>query len=651
MPNWNQIPAEVLTEIFKLLDRACHDTLECQRGGFQRMLVCKHWCRIARMLLYKEVTMLSIKQHDTFLSCMSRSTTHTNQLVHSFKAFTEMTNVKLTNAKLEEDLGLILNVLPNLQRIEAVPQRASFFTRLLFEHHSLINRPAQLVEIPGFCKNCEQDARAYQYVVWFLKTTLQKMILPDWHIIHYNISTPLEEFKNLTSLELSVTSSSQMYDIGTIVTRCSNLSSLHVVRSNRYDPYEAQENKVIDPTRVQAIPRIVHLQIDGTLVTTSHSIMRLMMLLFPRLHSWFMDTNLGKYPYLEYEGLSKRIPVEIWVQFLNYLSKIRKFYGRNLVICSLPQVLKGISTSTGFCKNIKIRYNEPSFGQRPVLHISSPTAIDSYDDNLLETVVSYFPVNANFNLPHVSLIQQIGFQLEHLTVDLDQVSLHHVITYVESGRDKIMTGHFINHIFQHCPVLKTLVIAGVNLVYCDDGTMEAPASLKLLHFQNCKIYHVMNFLHDLSHRLPSRLELMIIDHCGFSLNECESTAHVDMPSTLFGCLFFSTRKQLDIMHWNLAIKVTRVSKPSVYYRLYDQHKLQTLSNEKEFKMCAKNGQTIAVEITCADIEKLLVRAYGIQILIFPKEQVEYEDGQDYINSSPEFQHVQTEASYLHSLIF
>ncbi|KAG2192497.1 hypothetical protein INT47_009696 [Mucor saturninus] len=125
MSNWSQLPTKILNEIFDILDASCLDTLQFHQRVSQWMLVRKNGCRIAQTLLYREVTILSIKQHDTFLTCMSHCSTGLNQLVQWFTAIP-----KINSVKFEEDLGLILNVLPNFQRLQGGPQMASFFTRL-----------------------------------------------------------------------------------------------------------------------------------------------------------------------------------------------------------------------------------------------------------------------------------------------------------------------------------------------------------------------------------------------------------------------------------------------------------------------------------------------------------------------------------------
>ncbi|KAI7888556.1 uncharacterized protein EV154DRAFT_604743 [Mucor mucedo] len=637
MSNWSQLPAELLIEIIEL----CYlDRLELQSGVSQQLLVCKNWYRIAQTLLYRDVTLLSIKQHDTFLTCMSRYSTGMNQLVHLFVAPSEITSVKL-----EEDLGLILNILPNLQHFHAKPQKGSFFARLLLELYSSSNRPTQLLEIPEFSVESEQDARTYQYAVWALKKTLKSMILPDWCIQPYRITTPLEDFKNLSHLKLRVSGLSQMSEIATIVSRCPNLTSLNIARNTGYNPFGEDQMKVIDTTHVQPVSHLVKLVIDTSVATASPYIMRLLMKLFPQLESWLMYTDRKTTPNHQYHDLSRMIPTEVWVQFLTYMDNINLFYGTGLVISSFDQVLREISSSTGFCKEIKVNYNKanPQSDNEgfPILDIHPKIVrdMDYYLYDIHETSVSYTPRERRIHLPHESLIEQIGFQLEHLTIDLNMVFSRPVAPNHMAGYGKKRFGYFINHIFMHCPVLEALVITGADLVFCDDGDKEGPPSLKFLHFQFCNIIHRWNFLSKLSRRLPSRLEWMAIDECGFPKRSDELAPHVEMPFTVFGCLFLS-RKKLPVKKYSrMVIKITKVSQKPLYYCLYDQHKLESLSGQEEFEVCLKDKETYAMQITCSDIEKLLIRAFGFRILIFPKEKVEYMDGQNYINSSPVFQHV------------
>ncbi|KAG2197624.1 hypothetical protein INT47_006687 [Mucor saturninus] len=638
MSNWSHLPTELLIEIIEL---AYHDKLELQRGVSRLMLVCKNWCRITQTLLYKEVSMLSIKQHDTFLTCMSRYSTGMNQLVRSFKVYSEITNVKL-----EEDLGLILNALPNLRILLAKPQKGSFFARLLLELYSYPNRPTQLIMIPGFSSELEQDARAYQYAVWALMKTLAHMVLPDWCILPHRIITPLEEFRNLVSLGLRVSSLSQMSEIATIVPRCPNLTGLQISRNTGYNPFEEDQIKVIDTTCVQPVSHLVELVIDTGVVTTSHYIMRLLMKLFPQLESWLMYTDRKTAPNYQYDALSWKIPTEVWVEFLTYVDNINVFYGPRLVISSLHQVLRKISISTKFCKEIMVKYERfspQSDNQgRPILDIH-PLIIHDMDHvyGIYETIVWYTPSEYRIHLPHESLIEQIGFQLEHLSVNLSMVSERRIAPPAMEGHGKKRFGHFINHVFMHCPVLRALVITGANLVFCDDGDKEGPRSLKLLHLQNCKIFHRRDFLSDLSRRLPFRLEFMVIDHCNFNVRANELALHVEMPFTVMGCLFYSRKKQQVINYSRMVIKITKTSQKPLYYRLYDKHKLESLSSQEEFEGCVRDNQTSAIQITCSNIEKLLIRAFGFKILIFPKEKVEYVDGQDYIKSSSELKYVQT----------
>ncbi|KAI7888542.1 uncharacterized protein EV154DRAFT_517332 [Mucor mucedo] len=640
MSNWSQLPTEILSKIFGILDASCLDTLQLQEGVSQWMLVCKNWCRIAQTLLYEDITVLSIKQHDTFLTCMSHCSTGLNQLVRCFMAIPEITSVKL-----EEDLGLILNALPNLRYLQGGPQKASFFTRLLFELYTFPNRPVQLLKIPGFSPESEQDARSYQYAVLTLKKTLTSMFLPDYCIQPYRITTPLEDFKNLSQLEVCVSSLSQMYDMGTIASRCPNLNSLSISRHARYNPSGEDQIKAIDTTCVQSVYHVVSLRIDASLATASHNIMCILMKLFPQLESLYMYFNPVAPTYGEYERQIQMIPAELWVQFLTYADKIREFYGRGMYMDCLNQVLTETSYNTGLCKEIKVRYSQGNpvnnYGWLPVLNIHSLTMhnVAQHEYVMIGTIVSYTTSGISVHLPHAALIEKIGFQLEHLTMTLNRAFGHGAPFGRITDYDKKPFGHFINHIFTHCPVLRALVITGAELLYSDDGDKEAPPSLKFLHLQNCIIYHQMDFLLNLSRRLPSRLEFMAIDECIFFKRSDDLTPHVEMPFTVIGCLFYSKKKLPVSKYSRLVIKITKVSQKPLYYCLYDQHKLQSLSGQEEFEVCAKDEETHAIQITCANVEKLLIRVLGSPVLIFPKEKVEYMNGQHYINSTSEFWNV------------
>ncbi|KAI7888558.1 uncharacterized protein EV154DRAFT_604745 [Mucor mucedo] len=633
MSNWSQLPTELLIKIFELLESSFFEAHESQREISQQMLVCKNWCRIAKMLLYKDVTMLSIKQHDAFLTCMSHYSTGMNQLVLSFKACSE-----ITNSKLEKDLGLILSALPNLQQLDAKPQKGSFFTRLLLELYSSTDRPTQLVTIPTFTTESEQYATSYQYAAWALKKTLKYMVLPDWCIKPYSISTPLEEFKNLTDLELRISSLSQMNEIGTIASRCTNLISLNLACKTRTNQITEDQSKAIDTTCVQPVLHILILRINASVVTASPESMRILMRLFPQVKKWEMYESSHR----AIKDQSMEIPTELWVQFLVFLNKITLVYCPCLYISSLDQVLKELSNNTGLCKEIKVKYNHGHThnSRGDILRILPFHGIGAHDDDRHDTIVSYVPSESDA-LPHESLIEKIGFQLEHLTMNLNKVFKRGAISNARESNVLGPFGYFINHIFKHCPVLKSLVITEADLLHCNHIDLKAPPSFKLLHLRNCKFFHGVDFLSDLSHRLPSRMEFMVIDQCIFVLRKNELMPHIEMPFTVFGCLFYSKKKLPEHKYSSMVIKITKVSQKPLYYRLYDKQKLETLSTKEEFELCAEYEQTTGLEITCSDIEKLLIRAYGFRILIFPKEQVEYMDGQNYINSSFEFRHVET----------
>ncbi|KAG2202574.1 hypothetical protein INT47_012568 [Mucor saturninus] len=634
MSNWNQVPTELLIKIFDLLESSFLETHEIQREISQQMLVCKNWCRIAKTLLYKDVTMLSIKQHDAFLTCMSHYSTGMNQLVHSFKACSE-----ITNSKLEKDLGLILSAMPNLQRLEAKPQKGCFFTKLLLELYSSSDRPTQLVTIPIFTTESEQDVTSYQYAVWALKKTLKYMVLPDWCIKPYSLFTPLEEFKNLTDLELRISSLYQMNEIGIIASRCTNLISLDIACRARTNQITEDQSKAINTTCVQPVPHIRMLRINASVATASPDSMRILMRLFPQVKKWEMYEGSHR----AIKEQSMEIPMELWVQFLVFLNKITLVHCPCLYISSLDQVMKEISNTTGLCKEIKLKYNYSPFhdNRGDILRILPFYGIGTHDDDRQDTIVSYVPSESNAHLPHESLIEKIGFQLEHLIMNLNRVFKRGAVRDARESNVLGPFGNFINHIFIHCPVLKSLVITGADLLHCNDNDLEAPQSFKLLHLQNCRFFQGVDFLSDLSHRLPSRMEFMAIDQCMFILRKKELMLHIEMPFTVFGCLFYSKKKLPEHKYSSMVVKITKILKEPLYYRLYDKQKLETLSTQEEFELWAKDEQTTGIEITCSGIEKLLIRAYGFRILIFPKEQVEYMDGQNYINSSSEFRHVQT----------
>ncbi|KAG2202579.1 hypothetical protein INT47_012573 [Mucor saturninus] len=644
MSNWGQLPTKVLTEIFKLLKLTHLDKLEFPQRVSQQMLVCKNWCRIAKTFLYKDVTMLSVKQQDTFLRCMTRDSTGMNQLVHSFKAFDEN-----TNSKLEEDLGLILNALPNLQQLHARPKKGRFFARLLLELYSSSDRPIQLARIPDYYTEMEDDVKMYQYAIWALKKTLRRMVLPDWCVQPYHITTPLEEFKNLTHLELRVFHVSQLFQMAVIIfPQCPNLTHLHIARDAKLQPIkdEQQITAMIDLGHFQPAFHIAMLKIDTSVVTFSPYSMYMLMVLFPKLDSWLMYTNMNNKDYYQYDPISRKIPIEAWVQFLTYVNKIKSFHGLHLAISSLHQVLKEISSSTGFCKEISVKYDEwrlASDNQNdPILDIL-PSGIHDMDRTCdykkHGTIISYFQNNDISELPHVSLIEQIGFQLERLTLDLGTISDHLMLFHILSDYDKKSLGRFINLIFKHCPVLRALVIRRVFLVLCDDNDIEAPLSFKFLHLQECVIYQRTNFLVDLSRRLPFRLEWMAIERCDFT-KEANAWPHVNMPFTMLGCLFISREYWSMSKYARMVIKIAKASQKPLYFCLNDKHKLESLSGQEAFEIYAKNETSYVIQITCADIEKLLIRVFGSPVLIFPKEKVEYIDGQHYINSTTEFRHVQ-----------
>ncbi|KAI7888541.1 uncharacterized protein EV154DRAFT_307141 [Mucor mucedo] len=644
MSNWSQLPTEVLTEIFKLLKFTLVDKLERSRIFSQQMLVCKHWCRIGKTFLYKDVTMLSVKQQDTFLRCMTLYSTGMNQLVHSFKAFDESPYLKT-----EEDLGLILNALPNLQEFYAIRQKGRFFAKLLLELYSSSDRPTQLARIPDYYIELEDDVKIYQYAILALKKTLRYMMLPDWCVTPYRITTPLEDFKNLTYLELRLYHISQLVEIATIPSRCPTLTHLHIARDAKLQPMEGEQpiTAMIDMGSIQPAFHIAMLKIDASVVTFSQYSMYMLMVLFPKLDSWFMYTKKDKRGFYQYDPISRKIPIEAWVEFLTYVDKIKSFYGLHLAISSLNQVLKEISSSTGFCKEISVRYNTGRLASDnqndPIINIL-PSGIHNMhgtcDYEKHGTTVIYVQNNYISELPHVSLIEQIGFQLERLTLDLSSLFNHLISLHTRSVNDKKSMGRFINLIFKHCPVLRALVIRGSFLVFCDDNDIEAPlTSFKFLHLQQCLVLNRTTFMWDLSRRLPFRLEWMVIEQCNFS-NQRNDLPHLNMPFTVLGCLFISRQHQTISNHLRMVIKITKASQNPLYYCLNDRRKLEKLSGQEAFEIYAKNEESSALQITCVDIEKLLIRAFGFSVLIFPKEEVEYMDGQDYINSTSEFRHIQ-----------
>ena len=230
MPNWRELPAEILEKIFNY---AKQDWRYEPSWLTQYQLACKSWSQTARECLYGEITFDSVAIIETFIKCMqnshlgwfTRTITFYDNKINSCRDNPE-DHVYISWAVSSHNLFELAKACPNVDRVKGkLAGRDQWLALGTITTTCWQN----IKELPYPTRTDSEDDYELPYYINIAvacRHTLTHLYWPRYPTYAAALAPQLPTFSNLTHLTVNEVSSSVLMDYDDIIQCCPNLTTL-----------------------------------------------------------------------------------------------------------------------------------------------------------------------------------------------------------------------------------------------------------------------------------------------------------------------------------------------------------------------------------------------------------------------------------------
>ncbi|ORE00899.1 hypothetical protein BCV72DRAFT_184551, partial [Rhizopus microsporus var. microsporus] len=222
MPGFNEIPSEILQQIFAYVQTSAKYK---KSWMVQYQLVCKRWSQVAKTCLYSLVDLCNDETMGRFLHCMKNSSA--GHLTRTICLSTRYRKYETAELYINE----LVEACPNVERVKGLIRNYDFWRALATAASKHWSHIKELTNPFLFIKH-RNYFDCYNTLVSFFRHSLTHVYLPPEHPstpIMKELCQQLSEFSNLTHLtvdKMEIFWSLTDYD--EIIQLCPNLTSLSV---------------------------------------------------------------------------------------------------------------------------------------------------------------------------------------------------------------------------------------------------------------------------------------------------------------------------------------------------------------------------------------------------------------------------------------
>ena len=230
MPNWRELPVEILEKTFNYVKQDCEYKLSWLA---QYQLTCKSWCQTARGCLYDEITFDSAAMIEKFIKCMQNN--HSGRLTRTITFYGYESSESRRTPKYflsvfwnfpSQNLFELAKACPNVDRVKGELTGRDQWLAL----GTIITTCWQNIkELPFPTRpELEKDYGLpyYTEIAVACRQTLTHLYWPRYSTYAATLVPQLPTFSNLTHLTVNEVSSSVLMDYDDIIQCCPNLTTL-----------------------------------------------------------------------------------------------------------------------------------------------------------------------------------------------------------------------------------------------------------------------------------------------------------------------------------------------------------------------------------------------------------------------------------------
>lgn len=600
MCSGDKLPTEVILQILIYLEKDRRSLGQCQ-------LLCKAWHDPAQKQLYKTVALGSVVKTETFLRSMSIRGSHAPKLVRELV----LNRIVCDSPRMELYFPRLFEICPNITELKAPPgQASSFWAKLLMEHAK--GNVSHLREIPLMDLSNDDNIKSYGYVAYMLRSQLTTLTMCDWPCnqpsFKYDIAArQMNEFQRLKQLNVHLRGGRSIYEVFSFIQACPRLKSVDISMTdiNRtLNDYIGEDERVAEWRRIKpekSPSQIERLNVEYIPLTSK--IIGYITNLFPNLKQLYFKSDNPNWEEdmellhrVQIEGL--RIPTDLWLSFLMHLYKhVPTFEVSNLFMAHIPDVLLQLIKQTDYGETMKIVYLERDtfYDFQPFVGIDHQSASKKYTRgfnfyNYRTIEVVYASEEDHYEvLPHLSLLEKVGYGLKGL-----EIQIHQADRFADHGTElyNMACGGFLNQLLKTCPLLETLCLKYSYLLNCEVDQMSM-GSVKILRLTNC-ILCTSFFDNFISKRLPLLTHLVLHDctlyddnfgrdssRFEFSPNMLLDTLRITgIRAARFHALYISVRGDQEEMNYRVDLdnKATNIEQDDFYEAELDPYQLKIIIN-------------------------------------------------------------------------
>ncbi|KAI7869253.1 uncharacterized protein EV154DRAFT_530868 [Mucor mucedo] len=634
MPNWNQLPLELLVKIFEFAVKGNEKLWERLK---QYLIISKPWSLASRRVVYEKVY-LHESNFEGFIEYMLRSPN--GQLVKQLK----WKNSEKAD-ELEYKLSRILKACPNLIDLGYnTTQRSPFYAKLLSEHYTSKNG-LKLIKIPVSSdiykvEESEDSLRAYGYAVLAFNKTLQCLRINDYPPVEdkYDLdetANSLGGFEKLQSIEFHFEVHDNLFKIAAKIQNCPTIKYLKIYTSEL--GYNLQEsNMVVEPFNTQPIPNIIGLSI-GNYMNICTNFLNYVMYSFPSLKTLHVnERDVGAVgpggiymtATLILETLGYQVTTELWIQFFTYINTLESCAVSNMFIQDHREVFANFPN---LCDHLEINFRTELLQGviKPYIGVFNNcsadynlTAKNADPKKTRRTVLTLHPSMEGVDSHLESTIDIFGSTLKALHIDIGSIA------------DTQRSANMLYYASERCPVLNTLWISSGWFYGFDPESFTPMQSLKCIQFRNC--YFQGDFLYELSSRLSTVVEFFLFIDCDLANFSKGTFVMIDMPFVTFGHLLWKDGHAGATKP--VFIKITKTQAKTFYYKI-DINLEITISSSENFDSSRYNDEVLSLHIRCFDIDILILVADETGFAFDMTHPFQLFDEYEYMDRYPEFQYL------------
>ncbi|PHZ09935.1 uncharacterized protein RHIMIDRAFT_240048 [Rhizopus microsporus ATCC 52813] len=228
MPGFNEIPSEILQQIFAYVQKSAKYK---KSWMVQYQLVCKRWNQVARTYLYSLIDLCSDETMERFLHCMKNSSAgHLTRIIYLNTGYRKYETTELY-------INELVEACPNIERVKGTVKNYDSWRTIITAASKHWPHIKELINPFDFTEH-HNYLDCYNTLISLFRHSLTHVYLPPEHPsapIMKELCQRLPEFSNLTHLTIDKMEIFwSLIDYDEIIQLCPNLTSLSVNSKTYY---------------------------------------------------------------------------------------------------------------------------------------------------------------------------------------------------------------------------------------------------------------------------------------------------------------------------------------------------------------------------------------------------------------------------------